>query len=218
MVRFTHARSTLIGTTLAAAVALGAAAEPTHELLLTNGDTVKVEILEETETTVKVNIFYGTLSAPRTFTASEIITKPALSAAGTPTAAAATGAALGRPTDRGGSTSGCARWHPRFHRAPSRQLQEGEREGPTIERLAVSNTINSTGAAGRRAPTYTAHLLQKTHQLHLLVQQVPIIQPTFQSHRLEKQNKEPKHKKSSRFSQAPLLACGGRCPPPASSC
>ncbi|MEO1716020.1 MAG: hypothetical protein AAFR76_02815 [Planctomycetota bacterium] len=83
MLRFNTTRPALLGATLAAAVAFGAAAEPTHELLLTNGDTLSVQILEETETQIKVNVFYGTLSAPRTFQRSEIITTTALAADGT---------------------------------------------------------------------------------------------------------------------------------------
>lgn len=88
MLRINDLRPRLLGAALATAVACTAAAEPTHELLLTNGDTVKVEILEETEKQIKVNIFYGTLSAPRTFDRSEVITTTALSADGTAAATA----------------------------------------------------------------------------------------------------------------------------------
>lgn len=49
------------------------AAEPTHELLLTTGQTVKVEILEEGDKEIKVNVFVGGISAPRTYQRSEII-------------------------------------------------------------------------------------------------------------------------------------------------
>ncbi len=82
--RLTDVRPALVGVALVAAVACTAAAEPTHELLLTNGDTVKVEILEETETEMRVRIYYGSLSAPRTFRRSEIITRTALDADGAP--------------------------------------------------------------------------------------------------------------------------------------
>lgn len=104
MLRCTHIRPTLLAGALAASVAFGAVAEPTHELLLTTGDTVKVEILEETETQIKVNVYYGSLSAPRTFQRSEIITTTALTADGTPAtdaprAAAANNTSTKRPAD-----------------------------------------------------------------------------------------------------------------------
>ncbi|MEO1584116.1 MAG: hypothetical protein AAFR96_06035 [Planctomycetota bacterium] len=72
---------------LAAAVASSAAAEPTHEILLTNGNTVKVEILEENGATVRVNLYAGPLAAERTFARSEIITITEISADSTDTAA-----------------------------------------------------------------------------------------------------------------------------------
>lgn len=48
-------------------------AEPTHEILLTSGQTVKVEILKETDKEIQVNVFVGGMSAPRTYARSEII-------------------------------------------------------------------------------------------------------------------------------------------------
>lgn len=50
-----------------------ALAQPTHELLLTTGQTVKVEILKETDKEVQVNVYVGGMSAPRTYPRSEII-------------------------------------------------------------------------------------------------------------------------------------------------
>lgn len=89
----------LLGSVLTASVAFTAAAEPTHEFLLTNGDTVKVEIVEETDKQIKVNIYYGSLSAPRTFERSEIITMTELSAVSTPTTTAANAVAEARASD-----------------------------------------------------------------------------------------------------------------------
>lgn len=48
-------------------------AEPTHELLLTTGKTVQVEILEENDREVKTVLHVGTMSAPKTYLRSEII-------------------------------------------------------------------------------------------------------------------------------------------------
>lgn len=70
-----------LGSALSAAVAL---AEPTHEILLTNGTTVKVEILSESESEVSAKIYVGSMSAPRTFQRSEIIQISELTADGTP--------------------------------------------------------------------------------------------------------------------------------------
>lgn len=68
----------------AALVASPVWAEPTHEILLTNGTTVKVEILSETETEVSAKLYVGSMSAPRTFQRSEIIQISELTADGTP--------------------------------------------------------------------------------------------------------------------------------------
>jgi hypothetical protein len=50
------------------------AAEPTHELLLTSGKTVKVEIIEESSSEIKTKLYIGTMSAEKTYPRSEIIT------------------------------------------------------------------------------------------------------------------------------------------------
>lgn len=49
-------------------------AEPTHELLLTTGKTVKVEILEENADEIKTKLYIGSMSAAKTYQRSEIIT------------------------------------------------------------------------------------------------------------------------------------------------
>jgi len=46
---------------------------PTHEILLTNGSTVKVSIVKESPKQVEVLVYVGSLSAPRTYQRSEII-------------------------------------------------------------------------------------------------------------------------------------------------
>jgi len=47
--------------------------EPTHELLLSTGQTVKVEILKESDKEIEVNVYLGGMSAPRTYQRSEIV-------------------------------------------------------------------------------------------------------------------------------------------------
>lgn len=47
--------------------------EPTHELLLNTGQTVKVEILKESDKEIEVNVYLGGMSAPRTYQRSEIV-------------------------------------------------------------------------------------------------------------------------------------------------
>ena len=75
MLRISTTRATLAALTLGVAAFAGAAAaQPTHELLLTNGETIKVEIVEEGDAELEVKVYYGSLSAPRTFQRNEIIT------------------------------------------------------------------------------------------------------------------------------------------------
>lgn len=57
----------------AAAAAITFASQPTHEILLSTGQTVKVEILKESDSEVEVNLFVGSMSAPRTYQRSEIV-------------------------------------------------------------------------------------------------------------------------------------------------
>ncbi|HED54241.1 MAG TPA: hypothetical protein ENJ00_08575 [Phycisphaerales bacterium] len=52
---------------------------PTHEILLTNGQTVKVSIVKESPREVEVMVYVGNLSAPRTYQRSEIISITELS-------------------------------------------------------------------------------------------------------------------------------------------
>lgn len=47
--------------------------EPTHELLLTSGQTVKVEIIEEKSKELVTRLYIGTMSAEKTYQRSEII-------------------------------------------------------------------------------------------------------------------------------------------------
>lgn len=65
-----------------------ASAEPTHEILLTNGNTVRVEILSESDASIKTKVYYGSMAAPRSFERSEILAITPLGAA--PEAAAET--------------------------------------------------------------------------------------------------------------------------------
>lgn len=92
------ARSRILGRTAAAVVAAAgmaliaaapvqantssqavAAAEPTHELLLSTGQTVKVEIVKESDKEIEVKVYVGTMSAPRTYQRSEIVSITELS-------------------------------------------------------------------------------------------------------------------------------------------
>ncbi|MEM8758400.1 MAG: hypothetical protein AAGF47_11540 [Planctomycetota bacterium] len=66
----------------AAALADQAAAQPTHELLLTNGNTVKVELVREDSRELEVKVYFGAMAAPRTFQRSEIISITMLDASG----------------------------------------------------------------------------------------------------------------------------------------
>ncbi|GAB5497437.1 MAG: hypothetical protein Phyf2KO_25170 [Phycisphaerales bacterium] len=61
------------------APAISIAAEPTHEILLTTGQTVKVEIVEENDGEVETVLWVGTMSAPKTYQRSEIISITELS-------------------------------------------------------------------------------------------------------------------------------------------
>lgn len=54
-------------------------AQPTHEILLTTGQTVKVEIVEENDNEIKTVLWVGNLSAPKTYERSEIISITELS-------------------------------------------------------------------------------------------------------------------------------------------
>lgn len=72
------------------ALAGSAAAEPTHEILLSNGNTVKIEIVSETDAQVEAKVYFGQMSAPRTFQRSEIIALTPLDASSAPADDAAT--------------------------------------------------------------------------------------------------------------------------------
>ncbi len=63
----------LVATPSAVASAAIASAQPTHEILLSTGQTVKVEIITESEKEVEVKVYLGSMSAPRTYQRSEII-------------------------------------------------------------------------------------------------------------------------------------------------
>lgn len=82
-----HAAAALIASAGLAAMALPAApalahaalAEPTHELLLSTGQTVKVEILKDGQKEIEVMLYVGGMTAPRTYQRSEIVSITELS-------------------------------------------------------------------------------------------------------------------------------------------
>lgn len=63
----------------APALEMSFAAEPTHEILLTTGQTVKVEIVKENDNEVETVLWVGTMSAKKTYQRSEIISITELS-------------------------------------------------------------------------------------------------------------------------------------------
>lgn len=60
-------------------LAMSFAAEPTHEILLTTGQAVKVEIVKENDSEVETVLWVGTMSAKKTYQRSEIISITELS-------------------------------------------------------------------------------------------------------------------------------------------
>lgn len=63
----------------APALEMSFAAEPTHEILLTTGQTVKVEIVKQNDSEVETVLWVGTMSAKKTYQRSEIISITELS-------------------------------------------------------------------------------------------------------------------------------------------